>query len=172
VRPNRRAILAGILLVGTIVAIGAAPARAQMGMAGTGRSLGGYGAATIGQYYSSGMTTYVPYSGGAGGYVPYQGGYAGGFGIPWVSRRLPQTPIGGMSMSMTPVGGASRPGGRMFQPFGFQGTIGLESSMVGTPMTKQAGMRRTPSGPGFGYPFRMPVDLSGSPSGTSTMAMP
>ena len=185
--PNRRAIPAGILLMGGIVAIGTAPARAQMGMAGAGRSLGGYGAAAITQYYSSGMTTYMPYNGGAGGYVPYQGGYAGGFSVGQVSRRLPQTPIGGVSMPMTSIGGASLPGGmtagprgamgagegsRMLTPFGPGGAFGLEGSMVGTPMTQQAGMRRTPSGPGFGYPFRMPAELPGAASGTSTMAMP
>jgi hypothetical protein len=171
-RPNRHAIPAGILLAGGIVAIGTAPSPAQTGMAGAGRSLGGFGADTIGQYYSSGMTTYIPYSGGAGGYVPYQGGFAGGFGIPSVSRRLPQTPIGGISMSMTPIGGATRPVGRMFQPFGYEGAIGLESRMVGTAMTKRSGMRRAPSGLGFGYPFRLPADLSGGPSGGATMAMP
>ncbi len=175
---TRRTIPVGLILMGGILAIGTPSARAQMGMGGAGRSLGGYGGATIGQYYSSGTTSYMPYDGGAGGWVPYQGGPAGGFGIGLVSRRLPQTPIGGISMPMTPIGGASRPGGmataargrmgadaggRVFQPFGYEGGIGMESRMIGTPMTRQG--RRSPLGPGFRYPFAIPPSLSGPSAG-------
>lgn len=175
---TRRRLSVGLILMGGILAIGTPTAQAQMGTAGAGRSLGGYGGATIGQYYGGGTTTYMPYNGGAGGWVPYQGGYTGGFGIGRISRRLPQTPIGGASMPMTPIGGASRPGGigaararmgtgaggRVYQPFGYEGGIGLEGGMVGTPMIRQGG-RRSPLGPGFRYPFATPPSLSGPSSG-------
>jgi hypothetical protein len=188
-RPTRQAIPLGVLLVAGLTAIGSTPARAQMGMSGAGRSLGGYGAATIGRYYTSGMGSYMPYNGNASGFIPYRGGYAGGLGLQRIPRRLPQTPIGGTSMPMTSIGGASLPGGmaagtrdgmgmgavagrRTFAPFGYEGGIGMGMSggMIGTPMTKQAGMRRTPSGPGFGYPFQMPADRPGARAGMGAMA--
>ncbi len=175
-RQTRRAVSEWLFFVAGIMAIGAPSARAQVGMPGAGRSLGGYGAATIGQYYSSGMTTYIPYNGNAGGYVSYQGGYAGGFGVPSVSRRLPQTPIGGISMPITPIGGVSTPGGMGaggrgggFAPFGYEGRTGLGAGMIGTPMTKQRG-GRSPLGPGFGYPFRTPTNRAGGAAGMAVMA--
>ncbi|MFI5456078.1 MAG: hypothetical protein ACHRXM_11575 [Isosphaerales bacterium] len=175
-RQARRAILEGLLLIGGITLIGAPAAQAQMGTPGAGRSLGGYGEATIGRYYSSGMTSYMPYNGSAGGFIPYRGGYAGGFGFEPISRRVPQTPIGGISMPMTPIGGASLSGGMgagagrgVFAPFGYEGGIGLGAGMIGTPMTKQGG-RRSPLGPGFGYPFRTPSNLAGDAAGMAVMA--
>jgi hypothetical protein len=164
--------------------IGTPLARAQMGMSGAGRSLGGYGAAAIGQYYSNGMGTYMPYNGNASGFVPYTGGYAGGLGVQPIPRRLPQTPVGGISMPTTSIGGTSLTGGmaagarggmgatmerRGFLPFGYEGGIGM-GGLIGTPMTKQAGMRRAPSGPGFGYPFQMPQGVPGAPAGMPAMA--
>lgn len=175
---------AGLLLGAVLVAMGIPSARAQMGMSGGGRSLGGYGAATIGQYYSSGMGSYMPYNGNASGFVPYRGGYAGGLGVQPIPRRLPQTPIGGVAMPTTPIGGASLSGGmgagtrggmgagagrRAFLPFGYEGGIGMGMGAIGAPMTKQAGMRRASSGPGFGYPFQMPP-LPGAPAGMAIMA--
>ncbi len=177
---RRRRAPGGLILMGVFLAIGTPTVQAQMGIGGAGRSLGGYGGATIGQYYGGGTTTYMPYNGGAGGWVPYHGGSAGGFSIGRVSRRLPQTPIGGASMPMTPIGGASRPGGmaagarggmgtgasgRVYQPFGYEGGIGVEGGMVGTPMTRQGG-QRSPLGPGFRYPFATPPSLSGPSAGT------
>ncbi len=177
-----RRIFVGLFLVG---AMGTPSGRAQMGMSGAGRSLGGYGAATIGQYYSSGMGIYMPYTGDASGFIPYRGGYAGGLGVQPIPRRLPQTPVGGGSMPMTPIGGASLSGGmtagtrggmgtatdrRTFLPFGYEGGIRMGGGMIGTPMTKQAGMRRAPSGPGFGYPFRMPPEVPSAPAGMPAMA--
>jgi hypothetical protein len=167
-----------LFLFTSILAACESSAHAQMSMAGARRSLGGYGAATIGQYYSSGTTAFMPYS-GSGGYIPYQGGYAGGLGVIPVSRRLPQTPIGGTSMPMTPIGGGSlaggmaggregmgaRAGGRAFLPFGYEGSIGMEGRMVGTPMTQQGG-RRPASGPGFRYPFTVPPSLLGPAVGS------
>lgn len=182
-RLSTRAFFGGFLLI--FGAIGTPSVRAQMGMPGAGRSLGGYGAASIGQYYSSGMGTYMPYNGNASGFVPYRGGSAGGLGVQPIPRRLPQTPVGGISMPMTPIGGASLPGGmaagtrggmgagagrRVFASFGYEGGIGMGGGMIGTPMTKQAGMRRSPSGPGFGYPFQMPPDVLGAPTGMPVMA--
>jgi len=156
-------------------------------MAGAGRSLGGYGAAAIGRYYTTGMGSYMPYNGNASGFVPYRGGSAGGLGVQPIPRRLPQTSIGGISMPRTPIGGASLPGGmaagprggmgmgaganrRTFAPFGYEGGMGMGQGPVGAPMTMPAGRERTPSGPGFGYPFRMPADWPGAASGMSVMA--
>lgn len=176
------AFFVGFLFFG---AVGTPSVQAQMGIPGAGRSLGGYGAATISQYYSSGMGTYMPYNGNASGFVPYRGGYAGGLGVQPIPRRLPQTPIGGISMPMTPIGGASLPGGmgagtrggmgagagrRWFASFGYEAGIGMGGGMIGTPMTKQGGMRRSPSGPGFGYPFQMPPDVLSAPTGMPVMA--
>jgi hypothetical protein len=167
--------LACVLLAG---AIHSPAAQGQMGMSGAGRSLGGYGAATIGQYYSNGMGSYMPYNGNASGFVPYRGGSTGGLGVQPVLRRLPQTPVGGVSMPMTPIGGASLSGfmtsgtrsvggmgnvaPRIFVPFGYEGGIGMDRSVIGTLMTQPAGMRRPPSGPGLGYPFRTPDSGLGS----------
>jgi hypothetical protein len=181
-----KGILAGLSFLAVAV-VGPPAAWAQMSMSGGGRSLGGYGAATIGRCYSSGMGTYMPYNGNASGFVPYRGGYAGGLGVQTISRPLPQTPIGGVSMPMTSIGGTSLPGGRaastpggmgmepgagrgVFALFGYDWGIGMGGYMIGTPMTKQAGMRRMPSRPGFGYPFQMPT-LEIEP-GMSITAMP
>ncbi len=156
------AVAEGLLLVAGITAIGAPSVQAQVGMARAGRSLGGYGSATIGQYYSNRTSSYLPYNGRAGGFIPYRGDDAGGFGFQPISRRLPQTSIGGISMPTTPIGGISTPGGMgvfagrgLFAPFGYEGGIGLGAGMIGTPLTKQGG-RLTSLGLGFGYPFRMP----------------
>jgi hypothetical protein len=183
-RAGMQGISAGLLFLAFML-VGTPLARAQTDMSSAGRSLGGYGAATIGRYYGSGMGTYMPYNGNASGFISYQGGYAGGLGAQPISRRLPQTPIGGVSMPMTSIGGTSLTSqmsagmrGRMgaglargvFAPFGYEGGIGMGMGAIGTPMTRQAGMRRTRSGPGFGYPFQMPADLSGAPGGMGVMA--
>ncbi len=165
---TRLVVLGGVLLVVT------GAARAQSARSVRGRSLGGYGAATIGRYYSSGTTAYIPYSGG-GGYVPYQGGPGGGFAIRSVSRALPQTPIGGTSMTATPIGGASLrsaaqtsgDGGRRFESFRFSSGLGLDT--IGRPMTRQSDPRRGSTGPGFGYPFRVPPELVIGSGGASSM---
>lgn len=170
--PRYAPVAARTFLIGGVLLVAASSARAQSGMSGGGRSLGGYGAATIGRYYSSGTTAYIPYSGG-GGYVPYQAGPGGGFAVRPVSRALPQTPIGGNSMAATPIGGASlgagamnvRTGGRRFESFRF--SSGLGSDMTGRPMTRQSSTRRGSTGPGFGYPFRVPPDLVNGSGGSS-----
>ena len=118
------------------------------------------------------------------GFVPYRGGSGGGLGVQPIARRLPQSTIGGTMMANTPIGGASLsgamggdrrsgmgmgtgPGRGMLVPFGYEGGIGMGgmSSMSGG-----MGDRRMPTstGPGFGYPFRVPMSLGGS----SSMAMP
>ena len=165
---------------------GTTPARAQMAMPGSGRSLGGYGAATISSYYGGGGGGYLPYNGRASGFVPYRGnGIGGGMSTQPIPRRLPQTPIGGVMMAETPIGGASlssgmrggngrggamgtRPESRTLVPFGYEGGIGMGNRIIGTPMTRQDRSRRA-TGPGFGYPFRIPPSLSG---GSPSMAMP
>jgi hypothetical protein len=148
-----------------------------MGMSGAGRPLGGYGAATIGRYYSNGMGTYMPYNGNASGFVPYRGGYGGGVGVQPIPRRLNPTAVGGASMPMTPIGGASLDQGMRtatrrgsFLPFGYEGGLGFGADRVGMPMTDRGRPGRRPSGPGFGYPFQWPTLDTGS--GSSIMAMP
>jgi hypothetical protein len=160
-------------------------AQAQMRAAGGMRSLGGYGAAAINQYYSGSMSSYMPYNGNASGYIPYQGGQTA-MGMQPLTRGLPETAIGGLSMGMTHVGGASRqmgavtdgragamgaaPAGRMVALFGSEGGIGMGAMQVGAPMVQQSGRRRAPSGLGFGYPFRMPADIPGAAIGMAVMA--
>jgi hypothetical protein len=183
--PVRTILTSVFAIVGTSM-IGMPSARGQMAMPGSGRSLGGYGAATIASYYGGGSGGYIPYNGRASGFVPYSGMAGGGFGTPPIPRRLPQTPIGGTMMAQTPIGGASLSGGmggstrggtgmgsgmgsRGLVPFGYEGGVGMGGGMSGMPMTRQGGMRRPASGPGFGYPFRMPPSL---PGGASSMGMP
>jgi hypothetical protein len=86
-----------------------------------------------------------------------------------------ETPIGGASLSGGMRGGdgrggamGTRPGGRTLVPFGYEGGIGMGDRLIGTPMTRRDRPRR-PTGPGFGYPFRIPPSLSG---GSPSMAMP
>ena len=102
-----------------IVAL-ASPSRAQMSMTDGGRSLGGYGTATISSYYGGGGGGYVPYNGRAGGFVPYSGDFGGGIGSRPIPRRLPQTPIGGVMMAETPIGGATLSGS-----MGARGAMGM-----------------------------------------------
>ena len=130
---SRHTTFMGFLIVLMIGSIGPPTVRAQ----GAGRSLGGYGAATIGRYYGSGQGSYLPYNGNASGFVPYQGGYAGGLGVQPIPRRLPRTPVGGTSMPLTPIGGASLYGGMAgggrpaFLPFGYEGGIGMPGGLIG-----------------------------------------
>lgn len=178
-----------ILRIGALLSVGlllcASSSRAQMSMTGGGRSLGGYGTATISSYYGGGGGGYVPYNGRASGFVPYSGDFGGGIGSRPIPRRLPQTPIGGVMMAETPIGGSSLSGGistrgamgmggrssgaRTFLPFGYEGGIGMSGGMSVMPSAGAGRMRRSTAGPGFGYPFRMPPSLL---SGSSSMAMP
>jgi hypothetical protein len=180
-------IWAGLLAIAGTSASGLPSARAQMAMPGAGgRSLGGYGASAISSYYGGGSTVYVPYSGNSHGFVPYSGGNGGGLGVQRIPRRLSSTTIGGAMMAQTPIGGASLSGGmggstrggmgmgpgtgpRGLVPFGYEGGVGMGGGMSGMPMTRQGGTRQSATGPGFGYPFRMPPSLTGA--GTS-MSMP
>src|SRR4051794_18777878 len=97
----------GMLFGLGLVAIGTTPLRAQMSMSGGGRSLGGYGASTIGSYYGGGGSGYIPYMGNGSGFVPYRSGQGGGMGVQPTRRQLPQTSIGGQAMDETPIGGSS-----------------------------------------------------------------
>ena len=164
------AILKGVLALGGTLALGTPTAQAQMAMPGSGRSLGGYGAAAISSYYGSGGGGYLPYTGGGGGFVPYRGGPGSGMGSTPIPRQVPTTPIGGASLSGAMgidsrggMGLGSRLRPRALVPFGYEGGLGGGMS----PLTTGA-MRRAPSGPGFGYPFRMPPSLTGGAS----MSMP
>jgi hypothetical protein len=182
-RPIAFRAWASVVVMAGCLAIGTAPARGQMGggMGGAGRSLGGYGASTISSYYGGGGGGYLPYNGQAGGFVPYRGSAIGSMSTQPIPRRLPQTPIGGVTMPETPIGGSSlsggmggsqgrggamgaRPEGRTLVPFGYEGGVGMGSGLVGTPMTRPSGTRRPTPGPGFGYPFRVPPSLSGPSS--------
>ncbi len=174
---------AALLAVAGIVAAGTPSARAQMAMPGAGgRSLGGYGASSIASYYSGGSTAYLPYSGNAHGFVPYRGGSGGGLGVQPIARRLPQASIGGTMMAETPIGGGSLSGGMgggarggmgmgagsgrgILLPFGYEGGLGMRGM---APMSGGISTRRMSAGPGFGYPFRVPMSLGSS----SSMSMP
>ena len=174
-------IRGGLVLLG-LLALSAAPARAQMSMSGGGRPLGGYGSSTIGSYYSGGGGGYIPYMGNGGGFMPYRSGQGGGMGVQAIRRQLPQTPIGGQIMAETSIGGASlsamagssrigipmgsRSPRGLGIPFGYEGGIG--TGAMGMASAGGRGSMRPGPGPGFGYPFRMPAPLPGS----SSMAMP
>ncbi len=164
------------LLVSGTLWLAVLPAQAQMPMSGGSRSLGGYGSATISSYYGGGGGGYMPYAGGGQGFVPYRSGSSGGLGIDPLPRRIPETTIGGTTMmAATPIGGASLSGGMgsgsmglrggSYFPFGYEGGVGMSGGMLARPMSRTD---RTRSGPGFGYPFRMPPSLAGS----STMTTP
>src|SRR3954453_12429954 len=99
-------IRGGLFVLG-LVAFSVAPVRAQMSMSGGGRSLGGYGASTIGSYYGGGGGGYVPYMGNRSGFAADRGGQGGGMGVQPIRRQPPQTSIGGRAMAETPIGGAS-----------------------------------------------------------------
>ncbi len=140
--------LGSALLVLGVLAIGFedVPARAQM--AGMRRPLGGYGAATIGSYYGNRGGPLIPYGGGLGGFVPYEGLEARQPVAGWMPRPIPTTPIGGVGLSGTPIGGASRmQGPDIYRPFNYRGRFGMGAS---SPMTRRYG-------PGLGYPFRQPM---------------
>jgi hypothetical protein len=175
-------IILRLVIALALITLGAVPVRAQMSMSGGGRSLGGYGASTIGSYYGGGGGGYIPYMGNGSGFMPYRSGQGGGMGVQPSRRQLPQTSIGGRTMAETPIGGASlspigeRARGGMAMtsgsprglgiPFGYEGGIGTGG--MGTASFAQRRAMRPGPGPGFGYPFRMPAPLPGS----SAMTMP
>ncbi len=190
-RMTNPAILAGLLVLGGMAAIGPSPAGAQMAMSSGGRSLGGYGAGTISSYYGNGGG-YMPTGGRGGGVLPLGGG-PGVMGTPPAPRMIPQTAIGGASMvAATPIGGISatggmsmgarrgsgmgtgmgarsRPGRRAYAPLLPGGGMGT-GLMTGT-SGMGIGRGRAPAGPGFGYPFRSPLEFGGG-GGGSGMGMP
>ena len=171
-RRMTRVVLLAILGIGAI-----RTASAQMAMSGGGRSLGGYGAATISSYYGNGGG-YVPYNGRAGAIIPT------GMSAATPPRTIPNVAIGGASMvAATPIGGISaaagmgmgmgmgrgmeaRSGPRSYAPLLPGAGMGMGGGMGSRPGSVAIG--RGPSGPGFGYPFRMPLEFGGS----STMGMP
>lgn len=136
-----------VLLAGVAGLASVPSSRAQM------RSLGGYGASTIGSYYRSMGGPLIPYGGGQGGFVPYEG-LQRRPSAPEVlaPRELPATPVGGVSMPTTPIGGASRVTGPglFYQPLRYRGRFGTGGRAI----------RARDYGPGFGSPFRVPPSLS------------
>jgi hypothetical protein len=154
---------AALTLLGVGLAVDASPARAQM--AGAGRSLGGYGAATISSYYGRRGGPLIPSGGGGGGgYIPYRGLQARepGAAAMMRPRRLAETPIGGAGMMGPPIGGASRMmGPRIYTPFGSRGGMGLGPG----PARMPGGIGRGSRPPGLGYPFRQPPGLGGGGGG-------
>ena len=134
----------------------ASPARAQMGISGASRPLGGYGAATIASSYTSG-----------GGSVPYManGGGVGLVPAPRASASMGSaTPIGGSSAlgTMGQVGMRSlSPGRRVYGPLLPAGGMGSTGRAPGMSRTDRIGL-------GFGSPFRQPPSLGGP----SAMGMP
>lgn len=151
------------LLVAFLVLVSPTFAPAQM--AGTPRSLGGYGAATIGaNYQSGGSGALIPYASGIGGYIPYQSLEPRSVAATLASRLLRETSIGGIgngSMGI-PIGGASRmtSPGRIYSP------LNTRAEMGGVPSMRGAG--RTI---GFGSPFRQPPNLGGGGGGGVMGAM-
>ncbi|HWE39157.1 MAG TPA: hypothetical protein VG406_21590 [Isosphaeraceae bacterium] len=156
---KRLVLVAPALLV---VGLHGGPARGQLGMSGGRRSLGGYGAATIGSYYSTTSGGFAPYNGRAGGFVPFRGDSLG-----VQPSRRPTTPIGGASavgMATSPATAGVTMDRRppMFRPL-----YGPMSDPLSMGMGRMA---RSPLGPGLGYPFTMPPVPSGGVAGG--MAMP
>lgn len=135
--------LAGSFLAATIVS----PALAQDWMMIPGQSLGGYGAATIEQYYQSPSGLWVPYGGGFGGFVPYRTIEGARPPVAAPSPRQPiETPIGGESLRAERLGIGARAVQRGYAP------LGVGRSWIERPLV-------TPSAPssfGFGSPFRSP----------------
>ncbi len=117
-------------------------------MPGMRRPLGGYGAATIGSYYTNRGGPLIPYGGGQGGFIPYVGleGRQPAM-VTLMPRPIMTTPIGGVGMARTPIGGASRMmGPDLYRPFNYRGRFG----------GCRRSMQPTPYGPGLGSPFRRP----------------
>jgi hypothetical protein len=70
-------------------------------------------------------------------------------------------PRGSMDM-----GSKGRP--RRYMPFRSPGNMGMGAGMSSMPASRASGNPPVSTGPGFGYPFRMPPSLPGSGS----MSMP
>ncbi|RUL83567.1 hypothetical protein [Tautonia sociabilis] len=165
-RAKRRIAASALALIAAGLAQRPAEARAQA--AGMGRSLGGYGEATIERYYRSGQGPLIPYGGGQGGFIPYRGLEAREpAAAAMIPRRIEQTPIGGAGAMGTPIGGASLMRGTFtYRPLTSRGLTGMGPA-VGPGMT--GGGRRM--GLGFGYPFRQPPSLSGRGGGAAMGGM-
>jgi hypothetical protein len=84
---------------------------------------------------------------------------------------MASTPIGGASLSGgmgTGMGMGSAIGARGLVPFGYEGGLGMGGGLTAMPMPRSGALRQGTTGPGFGYPFRMPPSLTGP----SSMTMP
>lgn len=137
---------------------------AQMGMPG--RSLGGYGAATIDRYYQDRQGAWIPYNGGFGGFVPYQYLEPRSALGTMPSPRVEPTTIGGTGAIATPIGGASRRmnQGRLYAPLNLGEARNRGMSPRGGPRNQMRSL-------GFGSPFRTPPSLVGGGSGAAMGSM-
>lgn len=113
------------------------------------RSLGGYGAGTIGRYYSNGSGGVpIPYGGSFGGFIPYRGLEPSLNGLPSLPK-IEEPPVGGASIMMGRLAPWET---RRFDPLGLGGSMGLEGRLLPLPDQSRR-MRRRPR---FGSPFRQP----------------
>lgn len=137
----------GTLAVPLLVVALAATVRAQGRRMTMGRSLGGYGEATIGSYYQSRGGPLIPYGGSFGGFIPYRGIEAPPPAVSAMMPRRPiETPIGGTSIRMGRVGIGERAMQRGYAPLG-----------VGRPLIRRSPLPAPASASlGFGSPFRRP----------------
>ena len=174
-RAASRPLLAGLLLIAGGLGIAAPPAWAQN--AGSGSSLGGYGATPSGSMASmGGDSPIIPYAGNFGGFMPYR--MAGGSSLSFSSRGTSAMGSARTSFSLSPMGRGmtSLPGG-MGQGSG-GGVRGFSS--FGSPGgMAPGGMRQQGPGagsmsvmpPSFGYPFYQPPSLLGPSSTGAGMSM-
>jgi hypothetical protein len=174
-RVTRRALLAGTLLTGLGMAIGAPSARAQG--SSTPRSLGGYGATSGNSMAGMGTgSPIIPYAGNFGGFMPYRMG--GGSSLSFQSRGASAMESTRTPFSLAPMtGGMTSMSGGMGQGFGARtralSTFGSQSDMGLGGGTRQVmpgagGMSVMP--PNFGYPFYQPPSLL-APSSSGGMSM-
>jgi hypothetical protein len=162
--------LAGILLVGSSLAIGAPSAVAQ----GFG-SLGGYGAES--SYGSPVMgeasTMIIPYGGTFEGFMPSRMG--GGSALSFRSRPAATMNPSRTPFRLSPMSGGmdgSLAGTRAMSPLGPRGTMGLGggAGLGGMrPMSRTRGTSVMP--PTIGYPFRQPPSLVSPSSSATGMSM-
>ena len=168
-RVMRRALLAGTLLTGLGMAIGAPSARAQGSR--TPRSLGGYGASSGRSMASMGSGgPIIPYAGNFGGFMPYRMSSGGGSGLSFSTRSSSVMDGSRTSFSLAPMstgmGTGFAPRTSSFGSFSPQGQRGFEGGgLMGQPMGGAGNPSVMP--PNFGYPFYQPPSLVLPASGMS-----
>jgi hypothetical protein len=175
-----RSILPVVIALVGYLSAGRSSTMAQS--AGSGGSLGGYGAVS-GPAMSSMGGALIPYAGSYGGFMPYRMG--GGSALSFGARSPASMGSPRTSFSLTPLSRgmssmADRPrrgfgaGGGFVAPLGSRAGTGLTGGEMGL-----GGMRASSPGSGgmgilpprIGYPFQQPPSLVSAPSATS-MSMP